>query len=155
MAVTNGSVVCLAPYCSLMKPFFIRCLMKVDLPMLHQPTRRILGWSQNPPAPASGTRGSRAAPPGTAALWVQWPQALGHHLEELRPLFVVSILADPAEHAAQNARGCKLGRGHRAQAGLTACPSTRQERLAPHTRTAGPAGTPQAWIICWGCGVFK
>ena len=103
----------------------------------------------------SGARGSRAAPPGTAALWVQWPQALGPHLEELHLLFVASILADPAEHAAQNARGCKLGRGHRAQAGLTACPSTRQERLAPHTRTAGPAGTPQAWIICWGCGVFK
>lgn len=111
MAVANGTVVYLAPYCSPTKPFFIRCLMKVVLPTLHWPTRRILGRSQNPPAPASGTHGSRAAPPGTAALWVQWPQALGHHLEELRLLFVTSILADPAEHAAGDASGWKLGEG--------------------------------------------
>ena len=68
-------------------------------------TRRILGRSRNPPAPASGTRGSRAAPPGTAALGVQWPQPLGHHLEELCLLPVAGIPADPAERAARETRG--------------------------------------------------
>lgn len=47
--------------------------------------QRNLGQSQNPPAPASGTLGSRTAPPGTADLWVHWPQALGQFGRALPP----------------------------------------------------------------------